>query len=262
MCGLLEKLLRLFQINMARVIKHPNLPSAPVKLCAIGLENYETQTSLQSIGISVIKPEPCADLILAERAHSDMLMLHLGGNEIILSKEQKSLKKQLEALGFTPKMLKLNLKAEYPFNVLLNAAIIKEKFFAHKNTIKYFSEHKEFSFYAALQGYCKCSCCIINENAVITEDENLSLIMKKAGLDVLKIKKGDIKLRGMDYGFFGGSTGMLSPNILAINGELRYNFDKDNILAFLKNYRIDAISLKSGPTEDIGGIIPLLEEEV
>ncbi|OQA47429.1 MAG: hypothetical protein BWY46_01850 [Firmicutes bacterium ADurb.Bin300] len=246
---------------MARVINHANLPSAPVKLCAIGAGNAETKISLQRLGISVIEPKPSDGLSFAEKTHSDMLMLHLGRNEIILSKEQEDLKKQLEAFGFTPKMLKFHLRSEYPLNVTLNAAIIKDKFFAHKASIKYYSGDYEFNFYAVKQGYAKCSCCIINDNAVITEDEGISLVMKKAGLDVLKIKKGEIKLRGMSYGFFGGATGKLSSNILAINGELRYNSDKKNISAFLKNYQIDVISLKSGPPEDIGGIIPLLEEE-
>ena len=87
------------------------------------------------------------------------------------------------------------------------------------------------------------------------------MALKSAGLDVLKIKKGDVKLQGMNYGFFGGATGKLSPDILAINGQLRYNSDKDIIISFLRNHNVHIVELKSGQVEDIGGVLPLLEEE-
>lgn len=246
---------------MLRILKTANLPASQVKLCAIGEGNGETKKELIRLGIKTISPKACRTLIKAEQTHADMLMLHLGGEKIFLSHGQDMLKARLEALGFSVTLLSVPLESEYPFNVTLNAAIIGEKFFAHKNTVKLFSRHVGFDFYTVKQGYSKCSSCVVSENAVITEDENIYSAMKSAGLDVLKIKKGETALKGINYGFFGGASGKLSPNILAINGELSYNSDKDAIVSFLKNYGIDIICLKSGLLEDIGGILPLLEED-
>lgn len=246
---------------MAKILKNANLPSTRVKLCVIGEGNGKTEKELMRLGIKTLSPKPCKTLIEAEQTHADMLTLHLGDEKIILSHGQDGLKTRLEALGFSVTLLSTPLESKYPFNVTLNAAIICDKFFAHQNTVKLFSHHGGFAFYTVKQGYSKCSSCVVSENAVITEDENIYFSMKKAGLDVLKIKKGETTLKGMNFGFFGGATGKLSPNILAINGELSYTSDKDSIVSFLKNHGNDVISLKSGPPEDIGGILPLLEEE-
>ncbi len=242
---------------MNKIIECPNLPSSNVTVCAVGQGNNETSTELEHLGVSVLTPVPCAVLEFPENTHADMLMLHLGG-EIVLSADQPALSKQLIEFKFSVLSLNVPLKAIYPDNILLNAAVVGNRFFAHPLSIKQF-EDMPFSFFPVRQGYAKCSACIVGENAVITEDENLYSVMTAAGLDVLKIGKGGVALNGMPYGFFGGATGKLSQDTLAINGELRYNTDSDSILSFLRNYRIDVISLKKGNPEDIGGILPLME---
>ena len=63
-----------------------------------------------------------------------------------------------------------------------------------------------------------------------------------------------------DEVFFGGAAGLIAPDVLALNGSLRYHSDADAIRAFLKKHRITAVELFDGPIRDIGGIIPLTEE--
>lgn len=247
---------------MQKILKYANLPSAKVKLCAIGKGNKETEKELNRLGIMTISPKASQKLLKSESSHADILMLHLGEEKIFLSKEQDELASSLISYGFSPTLLKTELDSKYPENILLNAAIIKDRFFAHKNSISIFNEFKDFNFYPVNQGYAKCSTCIINDNTAITEDESIFSILKNTGLDVLKIKKGDVRLKGMNYGFFGGASCKLSSDILAINGQLRYNSDKDIIISFLRNHSVHIVELKSGQLEDIGGILPLLEEEI
>ena len=242
---------------MKSKIERPNLPAASVAVCALGQGNPETLAELERLGVSVLTIAPCAQLDPTENTHADMLMLHLGG-EIVVSADQHALIKRLSALGYSVRCLNAPLKAAYPGNILLNAAIVGSRFFGHPLSIRQF-EDMPFSFFPVRQGYAKCSACIVGENAVITEDENLYTVMTAAGLDVLKIKKGGVALKGKPYGFLGGTSGKLSPDTLAINGELRYNTDSKNILSFLRNYQIAAVSLKKGNPEDIGGILPLME---
>ncbi len=243
---------------MNRRIEHPNLPTSDVIICALGQGNNETSAELKRLGVSVLTPKTDVRLVAPENNHADMLMLHLY-DEIVFSQAQDELSYHLNALGFVSRILSRPPEPAYPKNILLNAAVVGNRFFAHKSSIKLFEPNPRFTFIPVRQGYAKCSSCIINENAVITEDENLYAVMTASGLDVLKIKKGEIALKGMPYGFFGGATGLLSRNTLAINGELQYNSDRDKILSFLKNYQIEAVSLKKGAPEDIGGILPLAE---
>ena len=69
------------------------------------------------------------------------------------------------------------------------------------------------------QGYAKCSLCIVSENAVITADEGLAYTLCRAGLDVLKIIPGCIRLPGYGYGFIGGCCGKLDAATMAFAGD-------------------------------------------
>ena len=109
------------------------------------------------------------------------------------------------------------------------------------------------------QGYCKCSICLINQNSIITEDQSICNALKDK-FDVLKINSGYVQLKGYNYGFFGGCTGLIDKNTLAINGEIKYHKDKDEMISFLKERNVQLVELKSGYLEDIGSIIPLREE--
>ena len=88
----------------------------------------------------------------------------------------------------------------------------------------------------------------------------IAAALQPHGFDVLPLSKGDVFLSERHYGFFGGASGKIAPETLAINGSLRTHRDGERIAAFLKKHGIEPLELHSGQIADVGGILPLTEE--
>lgn len=104
------------------------------------------------------------------------------------------------------------------------------------------------------QGYSKCSVCFVNPNAIITDDDGIAKNAANNNIDVLKISKGKVFLKGMDYGFFGGATGTYKDKIF-LNGSVDTLDESKEIKSYLKKHSVELIELKTGTIEDIGSII-------
>ena len=100
----------------------------------------------------------------------------------------------------------------------------------------------------------KCSICVVNETSAITADEGMYNLLKKRGLNVLKIDPCDIELYGMN-GFIGGASGLLEDDLLAFNGDIRTHRNRDSITGFCKNAGVKIVCLNTGKLADIGTII-------
>ena len=239
-------------------IEHPNLPKGRVSLAMCG-EYPLILSALHNIGIRTVSFR--SDLLADEVArHQDMLMCHTG-NDIIFSDRSQNIS-LLEKEGFTV-FRESGLSAEYPGDVKLNVAIGSEFCIFNPNTIspslKDFLIEKKLQITHTRQGYTKCSLCFVSENAVITEDTSIKKALENTGTDVLLISKGDIYLSEKHYGFFGGSTGKISEDTLAVTGELKYHRDADAITEFCNNHHVKIHELNKGRITDIGGILPLKE---
>ena len=148
----------------------------------------------------------------------------------------------------------------YPDDVLYNAACTESAAihnfkFTDEITLAVI-EQKFLKRIQVNQGYSKCSICVVNNKGIITDDESIYTQTVNHGLDSLLITKGDVKLTGMNYGFFGGATGVYG-NKLFLNGELSNHRDEKIISDFIKKYNVELIELKKGCIEDIGSIIIL-----
>lgn len=150
------------------------------------------------------------------------------------------------------------LSAKYPDDIFYNAAIFG-KFAVHNfrftdSVLKECINRKFLFEINTKQGYSKCSICVVSDNAIITEDENIFNAVSEYNIDVLKIDKGSVNLKGFDYGFFGGATGFFE-NTLFINGELKYHKDGESIKNFCRKHNTDTVELKKGGLTDIGSIL-------
>ena len=151
--------------------------------------------------------------------------------------------------------------AKYPNDVKFNCAVVGNKIICNENYVA-----EQIMNYAAVnaykiihtnQGYAKCSTVIVDNNAVITEDNSIESACINSGIDVLKIDKGFIKLNGYDYGFIGGSCGLIENNILAFNGCIEAHPQYNKIKTFCKNRGVEPVSLCNLPLYDVGSIIRL-----
>lgn len=107
------------------------------------------------------------------------------------------------------------------------------------------------------QGYTKCSVCVVSENSIITSDRIIEAKARSAGMDVLPIVPGHIKLDGYEYGFIGGATFLTERNVLAFTGHLNEHPDKSIILAFLATHGVKPVFLTDKPLFDVGSAISL-----
>lgn len=147
------------------------------------------------------------------------------------------------------------LQKTYPFDIAFNAVKLKNHFF-HKLT------HTEPKILAAMtcekvavkQGYTRCSTMILSDSAVITEDAGLAKTYEACGYEVLLITKGHVELPGFEYGFFGGSGGVVE-DILVLNGTLNHHPDNDEIKRFVHRHGLEILELHDGPLLDCGSIL-------
>lgn len=220
----------------------------------------EGRAALEKLGVQVITTKPHNNLPVQVAHHPDMQFLHIKDNKCVVIDKKVNFLSKLENIGFTITEAQNKYSLEYPFDIGLNCVILNNcvigKIDYIDNSIK--EELSDYKFINVSQGYTKCSVCIIDEHSLITEDESIYRKLKN-DFDVLKIQSNCVELKGYNCGFFGGCTGLIDKNLLAINGELKYHKSYNNIVSFLNHRNIEFIELKAGSLTDIGSILPLEE---
>lgn len=199
--------------------------------------------------------------------HPDMQIFHVGGNTMVCEPSVfEYYNKILRPMSFNIICGKTNLNSNYPQDIAYNIARVGN-FAFHKVSctdieILSYIKQSNISIIDVAQGYTKCAICIVSENAVITSDHGLVKALENANVEVLTIEKGNIRLDGMNYGFIGGTCGLVAPNLLAFCGNIEKHNDYKKIKAFTKKYSVDIISLCRGGLTDIGSIIPIKQEVI
>lgn len=239
----------------------PLIPKKRVNSVLISHTEKEGSSVLEKMGITTIRTQSSSLLANPVAHHPDMLFLHLKGNICVVIDKNLPFVSMLENIGFTVLQAKNNYSERYPHDIGLNCLILGNTVVGNiehiDKTIK--EQLAEYNFINVSQGYTKCSVCVVNEHSLITEDESIHKALRN-DFDVLKIDSGCVELNGYDYGFFGGCTGLIDKNILAVNGEVKYHKSYKDILGFLKHRNVDILELKTGNLKDIGSILPLEEK--
>lgn len=148
---------------------------------------------------------------------------------------------------------------KYPYDIAFNCVqvgnnLICNKKYTHSRIIE-FAESMNMTIIDVKQGYTKCSTCVVSENAIITEDECIADNCKKHGIDVLKIDKGYVKLKGYDYGFIGGCCGLIEDDLLVFNGNINLHPNIYSISEFCKSRNVKIVSMCDEILYDVGSII-------
>ena len=110
------------------------------------------------------------------------------------------------------------------------------------------------------QGYTKCSTIIVDENSIITYDKGIAKPCEAAGMNVLLVKPGFVKLRGADTGFIGGASGRVDGEIV-FNGDLSVHPNFREITAFIEERGLGCKWFGSYELEDIGSIITVTKSD-
>ena len=243
---------------MKNYIKIPNLPEEKVNAVLVDFRICKDSIkTLNSLGIKVYTTKSTNSLYDAISGHPDVVFHHLGDKKFVVSPENADYFSSIPEIEII--VGESILSSKYPDDIAYNAARVGN-FLIHnfKYTDKMILNHSEhLTKINVNQGYSKCSICVVDENAIITSDMGIAKKCDLHGIDVLFVNDENIKLPGVSHGFFGGATGKISKNILAVNGDINYHKNHKEIIKFLDKYNIKIATLNPGIIEDIGTIIGL-----
>lgn len=218
--------------------------------------------NLSNQGFTCIKIPKCISLYDAIDGHVDIQIAVLDKckKEVIIHKNMDENFKNLlisNSINFHETACSLN--STYPSNVILNALILEDYFihnlkFTDLNLIKRQNYKKLIN---VKQGYTKCSCLPVTEKAIITNDSGIYKVLSKEGFDILLLPPGDIELPGLDYGFIGGTGGMISETTMAFFGSLDHYIHGESVKNFLSKYNITPLYLKNSKLTDRGSLLTI-----
>jgi len=242
--------------------KNPFVPESDVKYVIVDGREKVLLTAFSKLKIKVIFTQKCNAVYEAISYHPDIIMHPVGEKTFVLAPNvSRHFINLLKNLNIKVIIGQTYLKRNYPDNIAYNVARIGT--FAFHN-LKYtdkvlrdYLERENVNFINVKQGYTKCNMAIIDNQSFITSDKGIYDKALLYGLDGLLIEKGDIFLKGFDYGFIGGCVGLIGKNKLVINGDLKKHKEFEKINEFLYKKRIETIFLTIDKLKDIGSIIPL-----
>ncbi|MGL4990731.1 MAG: DUF6873 family GME fold protein [Sarcina sp.] len=224
--------------------------------CFIDCRITEKEFSiLNKENLNIIKIPKSPYLYDSICAHPDIQVNISSNNEIVVAKNSLLDLKLLK--NFQTCYSDKDLEDKYPKNIFLNA-ISLEKYFIHN--LKYtdsilLEKNKNKEFINIKQGYSKCSCAIVNDNAIITSDLGIYNTLAKYPIDLLLIPSGDIVLSSLPYGFIGGSCGLISKDKMAFFGNLSNHLYGKDIKNFLFKHNVEPIYLSDSKLIDRGSIL-------
>jgi len=245
-------------------INIPNLPSVITNRVLLDTRvAIKCSQTLKLYEIEII-PVPKHDFLTAPVAsHPDILLHHLGNEEIIISPNlHPELRNKLSSIGYTLVEGMSVLSSKYPNNIAYNVARVGGKAFHNLKytdpTLMYYLKRNNIKCIHVPQGYSKCSICIINKDAIITSDKKIAEVARENQIDVLLLPpQKDILLHGLDYGFIGGATGLISSNLLAISGNISHLSSFVEIQSFANKHGVKVLNLFDEPVVDCGSIIAI-----
>ncbi|SHJ60472.1 DUF6873 family GME fold protein [Tepidibacter formicigenes] len=247
-----------------KFLDKPFIPNKEVSLILVDKRIPKNiEDVLKNKKIEILKTCKCSEVYDAIKYHPDIVLCYLGEKNIVVAPNvYEYYEDMLNPFGFN--VIKGNefLKSKYPQNISYNVAIFG-KYAVHnfkyteENILNYINE-KKLKKIDVKQGYSKCSICIVDENSIITSDEGIHKEVIKHNIDSLLIKKGHIDLFGMNYGFIGGCTGLISENELAFLGDVKKHVNYLKIKDFLDKKGKKIVILGENKLIDLGSIIPIM----
>lgn len=190
-------------------------------------------------------------------SHPDLVISIIDDTLFIDEYASINIFKQLDDLGVPYIIGSSRLSAVYPEDIAYNAVITKDFLIHNLNyTNTLLLKHCEYmnkTLIHTKQGYTKCSTVVAGNDALITSDRGIYDLAKDF-MNVLLIQPGHVSLEGYDYGFLGGTSGVIDDTVI-FHGDLRKHPDFFNISSFLEVAQKKMLYFDEFPLTDIGSIL-------
>ncbi|MGB3366725.1 MAG: DUF6873 family GME fold protein [Acidaminobacteraceae bacterium] len=221
--------------------------------------NKYFEKELTNCGLIVIKVRKNRKLYTAIESHPDIALCSVGKTIVVEADTYNYLSEELINCAYNVIKTESIKSGVYPESIGLNLAYTG-KFAIHnfKYTDKKLYEalkKKEDSlkFIDIKQGYSKCSILIVDNNSIITSDEGIYDSIKEV-MNCLLIKKGNIKLSTLDYGFIGGASGRYKDEIW-FYGDVSEHPDYKRIKTFIEDRNLKVKYFEEFELEDMGSLL-------
>lgn len=242
----------------------PNSPEAPAALAVVdGRIAGKIESCLLNKGIRLIKTQKHPGVLDAVSYHPDIMLHHIGGNRIVYAPGTgHKLLQELESNGFCLVQGSTKLTPVYPGDIPYNGTRVGNYFFHY---LEYTDpillnelEKSNVELVNVKQGYTKCSVAVINENSIITADPAIAGEAAKRDIRALLISpQKNILLPGLDYGFIGGSSGLIGKGSWAVFGKAEKLPAFFQIQEFLNKENCQILSLSDEEVIDYGTLITI-----
>ena len=228
-----------------------------MKHCIINTEDRQITDYMTSLGFICVPVVPSPRVSAPICSHADVLYKKINNNTMIISSCQKANLPLLEKLGYNV-LIEDGLQPGYKSESLLNY-INNDKYVIYNPKTAFPDENLFYNKTASAvkQGYTRCSTLSVTDTAYITDDKSIYNALIKNNLDCLLIEKGDIQLKGYDYGFIGGASVKLNEKQILFFGDILNKEDKNKVISFIKKYNIEPLFISDKKLTDIGSAIIL-----
>ena len=214
---------------------------------------------LQEYGYTIIPSEEIPCKMPYERDHADLQCLILDDTAFVLSCCESLIKALSDDCHVIP--CGARFSGKYPYNTCLSAIKCGYRLIGRIDSLDDriidYAQKQGYELIDVNQGYAKCSCAQIAEDAIITADSGIIDTLKSHDvIDVLPIGKGSIRLYGAEYGFIGGASGYdPTSDTIFFCGDINRRPDANRIKEFCARHKTNIINLSDNELIDIGGII-------
>jgi hypothetical protein len=172
-----------------------------------------------------------------------------------------------KALALHGKIHRLShcLGEQYPDSIRFNGVLVGDQFIHNlKHTatpIKEYLESHHILTQQVNQGYTGCNTICLPDRSnnkgigIITEDEGIyKELSELSTIQVLLIKPGAVLLDGFDYGFIGGTAGVIGDTVY-FNGAVHQHPEFQRMSAFIMKYGYQIVEDSERLLMDCGSIL-------
>lgn len=230
--------------------------------------SQKCRKSLENMGFLLIDVAGNGYLDEPVSAHPDIQMFHFNEEVFAETALAQKLKEQMFLMGereYEISGLELfTQNIRYPQDCVLNFAVCGNRVIGnsrnmHKDLLSMLDKYS-IQIINVNQGYAKCNICVVNENAIITEDKGIAKSCTSAGINVLLLERNSVMLNGYKNGFIGGASGTVfkdNKNTVMFCGDITMHPEYSKIAEFICNNGAEFVSLSDEPLYDYGSIFIL-----